>query len=447
MSGAAESSAAGARGSSSSRRRAREISYSSPEILPIDEDEAVPIDDRVLRDHTVLQFEQGTEEATRCDRFEMMEHYHHRTFDRELLKRLGRLEEFDAIVRDEWRTVLDCRWPQYMELIVVFHSTFRHMSGSFDDPAAVSFALGRRTFSMSIPQFAIATGFYTAEQVREPGFAQSLRAVVREPIDQGITERQLEEFWMSIADGPFTSAIIESSIRDPLIRYVHRMVSCTLIGRRAGAEKCNQLDLLCMYNMISSRPANLACILLSSFARVRRGGATARLDMEPYIGRIALRLGVFHRFPRRFLTEGPKTGRYSLDDMRLAGMCSMADPATWMPARPAPERTLDVEVLQRQVPPKRQRILHRAERPPQTFPLRQPRPPRITLESLWEESSRGRVRCCVFFLHTWGLRFLSGSGLQISLSSQEDMMMNLMIRFQHLSSSFALGKYGDSETV
>ncbi|KAL8256137.1 hypothetical protein R6Q59_031204 [Mikania micrantha] len=96
MSGAAESSAAGAkraRRSSSSRRRAREIHYSSPEILPIEEDEPVPIDDRVLRDHTVLQFEQGTEEATRCERFVMMEHYHHRTFDRELLERLGRLEE------------------------------------------------------------------------------------------------------------------------------------------------------------------------------------------------------------------------------------------------------------------------------------------------------------------------------------------------------------------
>ncbi|KAD5803341.1 hypothetical protein E3N88_14701 [Mikania micrantha] len=103
MSGA-ESSAAGAkraRGSSSSRRRAREISYSSEDILPIDEDEAVPIDQRVLRDHTVLQFEQGTEEATRCDIFVTMEHYHNRTYDRELLERLGRLDEFDAIVRDD----------------------------------------------------------------------------------------------------------------------------------------------------------------------------------------------------------------------------------------------------------------------------------------------------------------------------------------------------------
>ncbi|KAD2806207.1 hypothetical protein E3N88_39584 [Mikania micrantha] len=209
-----------------------------------------------------------------------------------------------------------------------------------------------------------------------------------EPSDLGITERQLEEFWTSIADGPFTSAIIESSIRDPLIRYVHRMVSCTLIGRRAGAEKCNQLYLFCMYSMISRRPANLACILLSSFVRVRRGGATARLDLGPYIGSIALRLGVFNRFPRRFLKEGPETGRYSLDDMRLPGMCTMADPATWMPARPAPERAPNVEVLQRQVPPEQQRILHRAERPPQIFPLRQPRPPRITLESLWEEQQR-----------------------------------------------------------
>ncbi|KAD7478070.1 hypothetical protein E3N88_01206 [Mikania micrantha] len=94
-----------------------------------------------------------------------------------------------------------------------------------------------------------------------------------------------------------------------------------------------------------------------------------------------------------------ETGRYSLDDMRLAGMCSMADPATWMPARPAPERAPDAEVLQRQVPPERQRILHRAERPPQVFPLRQPRPPRITLESLWEEQQRLGQMMRLLFTH------------------------------------------------
>ncbi|KAL8229653.1 hypothetical protein R6Q57_014553 [Mikania cordata] len=329
-----------------------------------------------------------------------MEHYHHRTFDRELLERLGCLDEFNAIVKGEWRTALDCRWHQYLELTVEFHSIFRQTLGSFDDPAAVSFALGRHTYSMSIPQFAIATRFYKD--------AQSLRAVVREPNDLGITERQLGEFWMSIADRAFTSGIVESSIRDPLIRYIHRMVSCTLIGRRAGAEKCNQLDLFCMYSMISHRPANLACILLSSFARVLRGGATTRLDLGPYIGMIATRLGVFNRFPRRFLTVGPETGRYSLDDMRLAGMCAMDDPARWEPARPAPEGPPDVEELHRHLPPERQRILHRVESPQQTYPLREPHPPRITLDIVWEELQR--------------------QGLQIHHNSQEDRMTSLMIR-------------------
>ncbi|KAL8231561.1 hypothetical protein R6Q57_001339 [Mikania cordata] len=153
---------------------------------------------------------------------------------------------------------------------------------------------------MSIPQLVIATRFYTDAQVRELGFAQSLRAVVKEPSDLGIMERQLGMFWMSIADGAFTSGIVESSIRDPLIRYIHRMVSCTLFGHWAGAEKCNQLDLFCMYSMISHRPANLSW---------------------------------------------PETGRYSLDDMRLAGMCPMDDPARWEPARPAPEGPPDVEEL------------------------------------------------------------------------------------------------------
>ncbi|KAL8252268.1 hypothetical protein R6Q59_035961 [Mikania micrantha] len=158
MTGGEESLTAGAkraRGSSSSRCRAREIQYSSPEILPIDGDEPVPIDDRRLREHTVLQLERETDEVARCDRFVTMEHYHHHTFDRELLEQLGRLDEFDAIVTDEWGSVIDCIWPRYLELTVEFHSTFRQTSGSFNDPTAISFALGRH--AMSIPQFALAT--------------------------------------------------------------------------------------------------------------------------------------------------------------------------------------------------------------------------------------------------------------------------------------------------
>ncbi|KAL8245890.1 hypothetical protein R6Q59_007106, partial [Mikania micrantha] len=96
--------------------------------------------------------------------------------------------------------------------------------------------------------------------------------------------------------------VVESSIHDPLVRYIHMMISCTPISCRAGAEKCNQLDLFRIYYMISRRPASLSRILLSSFARVRHGVAMASLDLGPYIGRIASRLGVFRRFPCRFLT-------------------------------------------------------------------------------------------------------------------------------------------------
>ncbi|KAD4585514.1 hypothetical protein E3N88_23115 [Mikania micrantha] len=111
-------------------------------------------------------------------------------------------------------------------------------------------------------------------------------------------------------------------------------------------------------------------------------------NQPPFKKRIATRLGVFRRFPRRFLTLGPETRRYSIDDMRLAGMCPMDDPTRWEPTRPAPEGPPDVEALQRGLPSERQRILHRVERPQQTYPLREPRPTRITLEAVWETMER-----------------------------------------------------------
>jgi hypothetical protein len=136
---------------------------------------------------------------------------------------------------------------------------------------------------MSVPQFAVATGFYTEAETREVGFRTGIRGIFPEPRDEGVTEAQLQTFWSTIADGPYSSLAVESAIRDPVFRYIRRIIACTLVGRRSGPEKVSFLDLACLYCILGQHDANLACPLLASFGRRRRGGERARIDMGTYI--------------------------------------------------------------------------------------------------------------------------------------------------------------------
>ncbi|KAL8262393.1 hypothetical protein R6Q59_023742 [Mikania micrantha] len=89
----------------------------------------------------------------------------------------------------------------------------------FDSVDAVSFSLGRRVYEMSIPQFAVATGFYTEDEVLSPRFSSSLRGSSKKNRDFCLSEVDLSEFWGTIHDSPFSSSMVESEIRDPVLRY------------------------------------------------------------------------------------------------------------------------------------------------------------------------------------------------------------------------------------
>ncbi|KAI3744489.1 hypothetical protein L1987_57571 [Smallanthus sonchifolius] len=293
------------------RRAPCVIRYAVPEARPTADADPIPLYARVLHHHTLLRFDLMTEETVRLERFVDMELYHYRGFDWGLVEELGQIQRLREFIDARWTTALACDATQYMELTVEFHTTFRYVTGQFEEPAAVSFALGRHVFEMSVPQFAVAMGWYT--------------------------EAGLRDFWNSIADGPYSSSLVESSIRDPIIRYIHRILACTLIGRRSGIEKCSQLDLFRLYCIVGRREANLASILISSIARGRRRGPETRLELGPYITRLAECLGVFDRYPGRLLTPGPDTIPYGSVELRLVGIIAMDDPPRFMEIRLDPK--------------------------------------------------------------------------------------------------------------
>ena len=387
MADAAESSTAGQK--CQRTRPAREIRYTEPEILPQEDDAVEPIEDRDIRAHTILRFAPTTLEFRAFDKIAATQTLQHRSFDLDLLRTLGSAERLEGLLDARWRSVLGCRWAQYDELTMDFHSTLLFTAGSLTDPTTVSFSLGRQVHTMSITDFAVLTGFYTREETATPIFTESLRAVIREPHALGVTDSQLAAFWMRIADSAYSTSAVESSIRDPFLRYIHRVLASTLIGRKSGAEKCNQLDVFCLYCIHEGRPANIATILLTSFTRVRRGGGSARIALGPYVFRIAQRLRVFDRYPAHFLTRGLLTIPFNLELMRLARMVEQDEPVRWVPTCqfvqvPPPADAPAMEAMQRGAPPHRQHALFRGERPQRDHPLRAPRPDRITLEALWD---------------------------------------------------------------
>ncbi|MFS8024473.1 hypothetical protein Hanom_Chr16g01463661 [Helianthus anomalus] len=275
--------------------------------------------------------------------------------------------------------------PQYLELTMEFDSTFiyRH-PGGFDEPDVVSFALGKQVFNMSLIQFAEATGFYSAEEVVSDEFRGLLRQVVRDESEACVLKEDLARFWHTIAISPFSNNLVASDIRDPVYRFVHKILASTLIGKHEG-DKVNQHSLFCLMCMVERRPANLASILAWSLARPKKWGGTARLYGGSYITMLAANLGVFTDFPAEKMTEGPAPSLMELRSLHLARIVTVTDPPAWtkvLPRPPLPDPTAE-EAAHTAIPQRIRAPLQRNQLPARERPVRRPRPEPLTLEAVY----------------------------------------------------------------
>ena len=132
---------------------------------------------------------------------------------------------------------------------------------------------------------------------------------------------------------------------------IHKILAHTIIARYSGGDKCNRIDIFCLYCMIERREANLATVLLSSFQRGVKPGRDTRLTLGPYIGRLAASLGVFDQYPRAQLIEDPPTIGYRIRDMCQARMVEARDPERWLAVGDVPEVRQRVRLPHVQAPP------------------------------------------------------------------------------------------------
>ncbi|KAF5800536.1 hypothetical protein HanXRQr2_Chr07g0317071 [Helianthus annuus] len=340
----------------------------------------------------LLRFEVGSYEFMKFEALKNVRLLESKRVDWELLRRLGQVERVQELLGDKFRWAVECEWPQYLELTMEFHSTFiyRH-PGGFDQSDVVSFALGKQVYNMSLIQFAEATGLYSAEEVGSAEFRSLLRQVMRDPAEACVVKEDLARFWHTIAISPFSSNLVASDIRDPVYRFVHKILCSTLIGKHEG-DKVNQHSLFCLMCMVERRPANLASILAWSLARPKKGGSTARLYGGPYITLLAANLGVFARFPADRMTAGPAPSLVELRSLQLAGIVTFIEPLAWtevLPAPPSPDPTAE-EAATTTIPERYQVPLQRHQLPAREYPFRQPRSEPLTLEGLYDRVEQVR---------------------------------------------------------
>ncbi|KAJ0706351.1 hypothetical protein HanLR1_Chr09g0306001 [Helianthus annuus] len=327
--------------------------------------------------HAILQFAINTNEWKKYDKLKDTDMLQHKTIDWGWLDEIGSRQEVLDLLGPRLRMVLDCALDKYVELVLEFHSTWKHKEGKFADDKAVSFSLGRKVFEMSMARFAVATGFYTEEEVKQPGFVTSLRGAYSTDREYSVGAAELHRFWSTISDHPFTSMNLITSVLNPVYRYVLKILSTTLVGQKSGENKANWIELFILMCRVERREMNLATVLAASFSRGRRGGHRAALSMGLYISRLALNLGMFDKYNPRFLHEGPKTIIFGMRELQQAGIVSYTNPYGWEPIRQGlqvqpPEGHPAEDVMMQIDPTHRQRPPQRHERPAPHYPRRQP---------------------------------------------------------------------------
>ncbi|KAD6794855.1 hypothetical protein E3N88_05751 [Mikania micrantha] len=235
--------------------------------------------------------------------------------------------------------------PAYREIVLEFLSTFEFhppQAGgmeALDQLPAVSFTLCGQDVQMSLTQWGIATGFYTRDEVTTPLF-----------VDAAIEEDAavLVDWWPVIGDEPFVNKARASSIRDPLHRYLHRCIACTITGRRLSQEWVTQKDLFFMYCLITGRSCNLAWLLADYFAGFISRKATGAITCGSFITRIARRIGRFSADIRDSMTVTYASTLLGRNTVMLMGIAadlprvglrwSLDRRTEWVPPVPGPQQ-------------------------------------------------------------------------------------------------------------
>nr|GEV34601.1 hypothetical protein [Tanacetum cinerariifolium] len=182
-----------------------------------------------------------------------------------------------------WRQLFDIRGPVVHKLILDFFSTFRFGETvlDLDTVRALQFRLGGARHHLSWRQFILALRFHTAEEMETVRFGAYRAESARQIPDKG----DLRDYWIGISSARYFLGTSPSYIfiRDPILRFCHRLVACSIAGRSQAPKKVTVTDLFYLRGMDvgSVNVSYLLARYLRLFASGRKQGATISVVPGP----------------------------------------------------------------------------------------------------------------------------------------------------------------------
>ncbi|GJT65936.1 hypothetical protein Tco_1017416 [Tanacetum coccineum] len=128
--------------------------------------------------------------------------------------------------------------PIYAELCHEFYSTYEFDEVCADDELQtkkiIKFRLGRRAHTLTLLEFARRLGLYQAVELEEEGFNVYLEGGLRS--DEHFNA---EDYWLSISreENLGLSRSHTSTIKKPILRVIHKMITYDLCRRTTGYDK------------------------------------------------------------------------------------------------------------------------------------------------------------------------------------------------------------------
>ncbi|GKC23487.1 hypothetical protein Tco_1025637, partial [Tanacetum coccineum] len=180
-----------------------------------------------------------------------------------------------------WVRAFNIRKPIYPELCCEFYATYE-----FDEVCAdnelqskkiISFRLGGRAHSLTLLEFARRLGLYHADELEEEGFDTYFQGGLRS--DENFNAR---EYWerISLDRDLHLSRSSITSVRFPILRVLHKMITYGLCQRTTGYEKIQRNDLW-LLSMFEDRHqngyANVAWVIAKW---MKRKGAGSQKDSQ-----------------------------------------------------------------------------------------------------------------------------------------------------------------------
>ncbi|KAJ0618264.1 hypothetical protein HanLR1_Chr02g0048921 [Helianthus annuus] len=173
----------------------------------------------------------------------------------DLLGAVNQLDRFNNLVTGPLRSVLCTRHRSVHEYNLEFYSTFMFNSRSdpFDNDG-VEFGCGGTKYSISMAQFGSIVGLYAEEEEGTEENTGGLRE---------LSEDECQATWAQIGEGHYNPSSTKSTkLRDPLCRYIHRVLTYSLRKRLDSSGVVGLRDLIVLHCIHTRRHLDVPYLLL-----------------------------------------------------------------------------------------------------------------------------------------------------------------------------------------